>query len=56
MRLRPAHLADMDQAFDAGFQLDEGAVAHHVDDFAHDALADGVLGFDVVPTGWASFA
>ena len=27
----PGHLADVHQALDALFQLDEGAVAHHVD-------------------------
>ena len=35
--LGPGHLADVDQAFDAVFELHEGAVAHDVDDFALDA-------------------
>ena len=30
--LGPRHLADVDQAFDAVFELHERAVAHHVDD------------------------
>ena len=30
--LGPGHFADVDQAFDALFELDERAVAHHVDD------------------------
>jgi hypothetical protein len=37
----PAHLADVDQAFDAGFELHEGAVVHDVDDFALDAQPTG---------------
>ena len=32
--LGPAHLADVDQALDALLELDEGAVAHDVDDLA----------------------
>ena len=32
--LGPAHLGDVDQALDALLELDEGAVAHHVDDLA----------------------
>ena len=39
----------MDQAFDAGFEFDERAVGHEVDDLALDLRADGVLGLDVVP-------
>ena len=47
--LGPAHLGDMDQALDALLELDEGAVAHDVDDFAGDAGADRVLPLDVLP-------
>jgi hypothetical protein len=32
----PGHFADVNQAFDAWFQLDERTVAHHVDNFALD--------------------
>jgi hypothetical protein len=45
----PAHLRDVDQALDARLQLHEGAVAHHVDDLAGDARADGVLLGDLLP-------
>ena len=41
--LGPRHFADVDQAFDAVFELDEGAVAHDVDDRALDGRADRVL-------------
>src|SRR5262249_14166391 len=47
--LGPAHLADVDQPLDARFQLDEGAVAHDVDDLAGVPAADGVLLLDVLP-------
>ena len=47
--LGPAHLADVDQALDARLQLDEGAVAHDVDDFAGVPAADRVLVGDVGP-------
>src|SRR5207244_3115915 len=47
--LGPAHLGDVDQALDPLLELDEGAIAHHVDDFAHDAGADRVLVGDVLP-------
>src|SRR5262249_20665935 len=47
--LRPAHLANVDQAFNARLELDEGAIAHDVDDFARVPAADGVLGLDVRP-------
>src|SRR5262249_39656585 len=46
--LGPRHLGDMHQPFDAFLELDEGAVAHDVDDLAHDAGADGVLVGDVL--------
>ena len=45
----PGHLADVDQALDALFELHEGAVAHHVDHGAADLLAHGILLFDVFP-------
>ena len=47
--LGPAHLADVDQALDARLQLDEGAVAHDVDDLAGVPAADRVLVVDVGP-------
>ena len=47
--LGPAHLGDVDQALDALLELDEGAVAHDVDDLAGDAGADRVLLLDVFP-------
>ena len=56
MRLRPAHLADVDQTLDARLQLDEGAVAHDVDDFAGVPAADGVLLVRRCPRGSASCA
>ncbi len=45
----PGHFADVDQTFDARFELDEGTVAHHIHDFALDDRAHWVLLFDVVP-------
>src|SRR5439155_12270553 len=42
----PTHLADMDQALDARFQLHEGAVAHDIDDLARVPAADRVFGLD----------
>ncbi len=56
MRLVQRHFADVHQAFDALFELDEGAVAHHVDDRALDDRADRVLAPARVPTGWRSSA
>ena len=47
--LGPGHLGDVDQALDALFELDEGAVAHDVDDLARDPGADRVLLLDVLP-------
>src|SRR5258708_5974014 len=47
--LGPAHFADVDQPFNAGFKFDEGAVAHNVDDFAGMPAADRVLRLDVGP-------
>src|SRR5690606_22983493 len=32
--LGPRHLADVHQPFDPRFELDEGAIAHHVDDLS----------------------
>src|SRR5262245_52726376 len=46
---RPAHLADVYQALDAGFELDEGAIVHDVDDFALLPRAHRIPGFDLVP-------
>ncbi len=47
--LGPAHLGDVDQALDPLLELDEGAVAHDVDDLARDPGADRVLLLDVFP-------
>ncbi len=47
--LRPAHLADMHQPLDAGFDLDEGAVLGEADHAALHLLADLVLAVDLVP-------
>src|SRR2546428_629255 len=41
--LRPAHLADVDQALDPGLHLDEGAVVGEADDLARDARARRIL-------------
>ena len=41
--LGPAHFRDVDQAFDAGFQLNEGAVVGDVGDAALDLGADRIL-------------
>src|ERR1700732_1527370 len=41
--LRPAHFADVDEPLDARFELDKGAVAHHVDDFAGMPATDGTF-------------
>ncbi len=45
----PGHFADVDQAFDARFQLDECTVAHHVDNFALDDRTHWVLLDNVFP-------
>src|SRR5262249_6335108 len=47
--LGPAHLGDVDEALDAGLELDEGAVAHDVDDLAGVPAAHGVLVLHVLP-------
>ena len=47
--LGPGEFGDMDEAFDTGFDFDEGAVRNEVDDFAFDLRADRILGFDLVP-------
>ena len=47
--LRPAHLRDVDQAFDARLQLHEGAVVGDVRHGALDARADRILGLDRLP-------
>ena len=51
--LGPRHLGDVDEPFDPLFELDEGAVAHHVDDFAGDAGGDRVLLLDLLPRAGA---
>src|SRR5882724_6343007 len=47
--LGPAHLGDMDQAFDARLQLHEGAVVGDVGDAAGELGAHRVFDFDLVP-------
>ena len=47
--LGPAHLGDVDQAFDARLQLHEGAVVGDVRDGALEAGADRILGLDRRP-------
>ncbi len=46
---RPGHFTDVDEAFDAGFELDERAVIGDVDDAADHAAVDGVPLGDRVP-------
>src|SRR6478752_5613732 len=46
---RPAHLADVHEAFDARLQLDERTVVRDRDDLARDARADRILVGDVLP-------
>ena len=47
--LVPRHLGDVDEALDAVFELDEGAVVRDRDDLAADDGADRVLVLDLVP-------
>src|SRR6185369_394105 len=47
--LGPAHLAHVNQAFDAGFQLHERAVVGQAHHLAAHALAERIRLFDVVP-------
>ena len=47
--LGPAHLGDVDQPLDAGFELDEGAVVGDVADPAGELDADRVFVLDAVP-------
>ena len=47
--LGPRHLGDVDEALDAGLQLDEGAVVGDVGDAALEARADRVLRLDALP-------
>ena len=47
--LGPAHFGDMDQAFDARLQLDEGAVIGDVGDAALEARAGRVFELDALP-------
>src|SRR3954468_19265933 len=46
---RPAHLADVHEAFDARLELDEGTVVRDADNLARDARADRILVGDVLP-------
>src|ERR1019366_7560542 len=47
--LRPRHFADMDQAFNALFQLDERAVIGHADDASVNVRAHRIAVFGVEP-------
>src|SRR5690606_25046969 len=47
--LRPRHFGDVDEAFDAGLQLDERAVVGDVGDRSGDLLAQRELGADIAP-------
>src|SRR6185312_8273215 len=47
--LGPRHFGDVDEAFDAGLELDEGAVVGDVGDAALVASADRILGLDALP-------
>src|SRR3546814_20012806 len=47
--LDPRHFADVDQAFDARFQLDEGAVIGDVGDGAGELRADRLFGRHAFP-------
>src|SRR5450631_55076 len=47
--LGPRKFRDVDETFDAGFELHKRAVRHEADDLALDLRADGEFGFDAVP-------
>src|SRR5258708_40191095 len=47
--LGPRHFRDVDQALDAGLELDEGAVVGDVGDAALEARADRIFGLDALP-------
>ena len=47
--LRPGHLGDVDQAFDARLQFDEGTVIGDVGHAAREARIDRVAGLDALP-------
>src|SRR5450631_1380238 len=47
--LGPRHLRDVDQAFDARLQFDEGAVVGDVGDAAGEARIEGILRLDALP-------
>ena len=47
--LRPAHLGDVDQAFDARLQFDEGAVVGNISDTTEELGADRILQLDAFP-------
>src|SRR5258708_13909966 len=46
--LGPRHFRDVDQAFDAGLELDEGAVVGDVGDAALEARSDRIFGLDAL--------
>ena len=47
--LGPREFSDVHEAFDTGFEFDEGTVRHEIDDLAFDFFADGILRFDAFP-------
>ena len=47
--LGPRHFGDVDQAFDAGLELHEGAVVGDVGDAALELRVDRILGLDALP-------
>src|SRR5580700_1355546 len=47
--LGPRHFRDVDQTFDAGLELDEGAVVGDVGDAALEARSDRIFGLDALP-------
>src|SRR5262245_1586418 len=47
--LGPGHFRHVDEAFDAGLELDEGAVVGDVGDPALEPRADGIFRFDALP-------
>ena len=52
----PGHFGDVDEAFDAGLDLDEGAEVHEARDRAGDALADLIAALARPPTARAEAA
>src|SRR5262249_20177095 len=47
--LGPGKFGDVNQTFDAGFELHKSAIRYQVDNLAFDLGTDGILLFDAVP-------